>query len=278
MKSIQVRKYSGDLEPYDESKLRHSLSSAGADSQTIDQVAGHIRSILHDGISTQKIYSEAFSEFHRLSGELAGRYKLKEAIFALGPTGYPFEIFVSRLFQEEGYKTNVGSIMEGDCVSHEIDVIAEKDDEYVMVECKFHNRTHHHCNIKVPLYIQSRFLDIKNKWEQQAGHQRKTHRGCVATNTRFSIDAVTYAQCMGLQVLSWDFPKRKGIKDLVKKHNLHPLTCLSSINKAETEQLLENGIIFCRDIYSNSESLKEAGINPRHVNKIRKEARQICNY
>ena len=277
MKSVQVRKYSGDLEPYDESKLRRSLSSAGADSQTVDQIADHIQSILHEGISTQKIYSEAFTRLRRLSGDSAGRYKLKEAIFELGPTGFPFEIFISHLFQEEGYKTNVGILMDGDCVSHEIDVIAEDSQSFVMVECKFHNRNRQNCSIKVPLYIQSRFLDIKNKWEQLPGHKLKTHRGCVATNTRFSSDAVTYAGCMGLQVLSWDYPERKGIKDLVKKHNLHPITCLSSLRDDETERLLENGIVLCRDICDKSEDFKNADINPRHVNKIRKEANEICN-
>jgi hypothetical protein len=82
---------------------------------------------------------------------------------------------------------------------------------------------------------------------------------------------------MGLQVLSWDYPERKGIKDLVKKHNLHPITCLSSLRDDETERLLENGIVLCRDICDKSEAFKNADINPRHVNKIRKEANEICN-
>jgi len=278
MPEIKVTKYSGETELYDESKLRHSLSSAGAESHTIDQIAKSIREQLYDGISTQKIYAEAFRQLRQDSSRTAGRYKLKEALFELGPTGYPFEIFIGELLNRHGYETDVGVMMQGDCVSHEIDVVAKKDGEFLMVECKFHNRHQHHCNIKVPLYIQSRFLDIKEKWSQQPGHKFKVHRGCVATNTRFSSDAVTYASCVGLQLLSWDYPKREGIKDLVKRYNLHPVTCLSSLEKEEKALLLEKNVIFCRQIWEDKEILKTAGINPRHVNKIAKEAAEICNH
>ena len=278
MEHVHVTKYSGESEPYDESKLRASLSSAGASPQIIDQIAKNIREQLYDGISTQKIYSEAFRQLKKDSTSSAGKYKLKEALFELGPSGYPFEKFIGELFNRQGYDTNVGITMPGDCVTHEIDVIALKKDEFLMVECKFHNRSQHHCNVKVPLYIQSRFLDIKEKWSHQPGHKFKVHKGCVATNTRFTTDAVQYASCVGLRLLSWDYPKREGIKDLVRQYNLHPVTCLSSLNKDEKALLLEKDVIFCRQIWNDKEILKTAGINPRHVNKIAKEAAEICNH
>lgn len=278
MSQIQVTKYSGETQPYDESKLRQSLKSAGATQDTIDQIAKNISELLYDGISTQKIYAEAFRQLRQDSSRSAGRYKLKEALFELGPTGYPFEIFIGELLNRHGYETEVGVTMKGDCVPHEIDVVAKKDDEFLMVECKFHNRNQHHCNIKVPLYIHSRFLDIKGKWSQQPGHKFKVHRGFVATNTRFSSDAVTYASCVGLQLLSWDYPKREGIKELVRKYNLHPVTCLSSLSKDDKSLLLEKDVIFCRQIWEDKEILKSAGINPRRVNNIAKEAGEICNH
>ena len=278
MSQIDVTKYSGEREPFDESKLRQSLKSAGAKPATIDQIVGNINGLLYDGISTQKIYKEAFRQLHSDSQSTAGKYKLKEALFELGPTGYPFEIFIGELLNHLGYETNVGVIMQGDCVTHEVDVLAEKGDEFLMVECKFHNRSQHHCNVKVPLYVQSRFLDIKGKWSHQPGHASKKHQGCVATNTRFTTDAVTYATCAGLRVLSWDYPKREGIKDLVKQFNLHPVTCLSSLNNNEKDLLLEHKLIFCKQICDDKSILKKAGINPRHVNKIAKEAAEICNH
>jgi hypothetical protein len=184
---LNVTKASRKLEPYDESKLRHSLASAGADEQIINHIAGAVKDMLYEGISTQKIYKEAFRLLRNYSNRSAGRYKLKEALLELGPTGYPFEKFVGELLNRLGYTTEVGVIVAGNCVSHEIDVIAKKNDEHFMIECKFHNRKGHKCNVKIPLYIQSRFKDVETNWSNLPGHENKQHRGWVVTNTRFTV-------------------------------------------------------------------------------------------
>lgn len=277
MSSIHVTKYSGESEVYDESKLRHSLKSAGADPALIDRIAGQIREKLYDGISTQKIYRDAFQLLKSASKKSAGRYKLKEAIFELGPTGFPFEKFVGELLNRLGFETEIGVTVKGDCVSHEIDVIAHKENEYLLVECKFHNRKENRCSVKVPLYIQSRFLDVRKNWSTLPGHKNYSHKGWVVTNTRFTTDAETYGSCIGLKLLSWDYPKNSGIKDLIKRMNLHPVTCLSTLNEKEKKQLLNHEIIFCKQVAENKEILKRAGVNLRNVNKIYKEASEICN-
>jgi hypothetical protein len=277
MTPVNVTKYSGELQPFDESKLRTSLKNAGASEEIINEITAVVNDLLYDGISTQKIYREAFRQLKATSQKSAGRYKLKEAIFELGPTGFPFEKFIGELFNRMGYKTEIGVIVNGDCVTHEIDVIAQKNDDYLLIECKFHNRNDNRCNVKVPLYIQSRFLDVKKNWSSMPGHKDKTHKGCVVTNTRFTDDAETYGECAGLKLLSWDYPKKSGIKDLIGKMNLHPVTCLSSLDKQEKERLLENDIIFCKQICENRELLHSAGINHRKINRIAKEAVEICN-
>lgn len=277
MAPVQVTKYSGETEEYDESKLRRSLKSAGAEQSIIDEIVESIKEELHEGISTQRIYKEAFRQLRAKSQKIAGRYKLKEALFELGPTGFPFEKFVSKLLNRHGYETQTGVIVKGDCVNHEIDVIAHKDEEYLLVECKFHNRKENRCNVKVPLYIQSRFLDVKKNWTSQPGHKNKTHKGWVVTNTRFTSDAEKYGTCIGLELLSWDYPKDEGIKDLIGRMNLHPVTCLSSLNKQEKSQLLDKNILFCKQIFDDKGVLKKADINPRKINTIYKEAVEICN-
>lgn len=278
MAPVHVTKYSGETEEYDESKLRQSLRSAGADSVLIDYISGQIQDMLYEGISTQKIYKEAFRLLKSESQRSAGRYKLKEALFELGPSGYPFERFIAELLNRLGYQTKVGVIVQGDCVSHEIDVIAQKDDSYLLVECKFHNRNENRCNVKVPLYIQSRFQDVKRNWSSLPGHKNKTHKGWVVTNTRFTSDAEKYGHCIGLELLSWDYPKNSGLKDLIGRMNLHPVTCLSSLTKEEKTRLLKHNIIFCRQLCEDKNRMKSAGINPRNVNSIAKEAEEICNH
>ena len=276
MSQIHVTKASGERELFDESKLRRSLKSAGASDLIIDSITHSIKDLLVEGISTQKIYREAFSKLRTESQRAAGRYKLKEAILELGPTGFPFEQFVAEILNRVGYKTEVGVKVEGDCVTHEIDVIAVKDDHYYMVECKFHNKKENTCNVQIPLYIQSRFLDVKNNWTRQPGHSGKKHTGYVVTNTRFTQDALTYGKCIGLNLLSWDYPKNNGLKDVISRLNLHPITCLSALTKTEKSQLTDKGIVLTVQLYENKNALKEIGIDQRKANRIIKEARAIC--
>lgn len=212
------------------------------------------------------------------SDKYAGRYKLKEALFELGPTGYPFEKFTAELLNRLGYSTQVGQIVEGNCVEHEIDIIAEKEAEYFIIECKFHNRKDYKCDVKVPLYIQSRFLDVKQKWSSRSAHKDKKHYGWVVTNTRFTDDATQYANCIGLKLLSWDYPKNKGLKDLIGRVNLHPITCLSTLDDEDKKKLLEDDVVFCTQLCEDSESLTNIGMDNRTKNNVLKEAGEICNY
>ncbi len=278
MPKITITKASGELEPFDESKLRRSLKSAGAADSMIDIVVAAVSKKLVVGISTRNIYREAFRLLRAESQRVAGRYKLKEAMLELGPTGFPFEHFVSEILFRTGYNTEVGVMVQGDCVTHEIDVIAQKDDHYYLVECKFHNKKENRCNVQVPLYIQSRFADVKNRWIQQPGHEGKKHFGLVVTNTRFTKDALQYGECVGLKLLSWDYPEKNSLKDLIGRLNLHPVTCLSALTKKEKSQLTEKGIVLIVQLFEREKKLKEIGLDQRKINRVMKEAQAICNF
>lgn len=277
MSTFYVTKASGEKEKYDESKLRNSLASAGAQKELINEISQSIDEMLYEGITTQKIYREAFRQLKSASQKSAGRYKLKEAILELGPTGYPFEKFVGELLNRMGYQTEVGVIVKGECVSHEVDVLASKEKDYFMVECKFHNRKENICNVKVPLYIQSRFLDLKKIWMNLPGHENKNHKGWIVTNTRFTKDAEQYGECVGLKLLSWDYPLKNGLKDLITRVGLHPVTSLSSINKKEKEMLLEMDVIFCTQLDENPDHLSKIGMDSRKAGRVLKEVTAICN-
>ncbi|MFD2531261.1 restriction endonuclease [Gracilimonas halophila] len=279
MVTFEVIKATGERETFQLSKLKRSLSNAGAQSNVINSVIKDLEDtgLFTDGMTTQKIYQEAYRLLKKKSIRIAGRYKLKEALLELGPSGYPFEILVSELFKKLGYATKVGSVVKGECVSHEIDVLAEKDDEYLMMECKFHNRQTHHCNVTIPLYVRSRFVDVKNEWIKQPGLQHKTHAGWVVTNTRFTTDASDYANCIGLKLLSWSFPKNNGLKDLIGRTGLHPITCLSVIDRSEKQVLLKNNIVLVRQICDDLQLLTRLGFDRTRAKRIHKEATEILN-
>jgi hypothetical protein len=278
MNTLNVTKASGEMEPYDESKLRRSLAGAGADKQIIDRIADAINDMLYDGISTQKIYRHAFRLLKSYSARTAGRYKLKEALLELGPTGYPFEQFTAELLNRLDYNTQTTQVIEGNCVSHEVDVVAEKEKDHFIIECKFHNRKDHKCNVQVPLYIQSRYEDIKRKLNHDPEYQSKAHFGWIVTNTRFTEDARQYAECIGLRLLSWDYPENKGLKDLIGQVNLHPITCLSSIDKNEKSELLKRDVVFCQQLQDDGELLNDIGISDKRKDEAIREAKAVSAF
>lgn len=78
-------------------------------------------------MTTNKIYQLAFKMLKGKSRVSASKYKLKKALMQLGPSGFPFEKLVGKIMEQEGFKTNVGVIVQGNCVQYEVDVIAQKD-------------------------------------------------------------------------------------------------------------------------------------------------------
>lgn len=277
MNKINIIKASGEQAVFESVKLLASLRKAGASEQVALNIAGQIEETLYEGMTTKEIYRKAFSKLRKHSRPTAARYKLKKAIMELGPSGFPFEKYISEILKHEGFKVQVGQIVQGFCVQHEIDVIAEKENRHFMIECKFHSHSSRNCNVKIPLYIQSRFLDVEKKWKQTSGHGTKFHQGWVATNTRFTSDAIQYGTCVGLYLLAWNHPAKGSLKERIDASGLHPITCLTTLTKKEKLALLEKMIVLCKDIYSDAKILSNIGLNEARSKKVMAEANALCN-
>ncbi|OJV31388.1 MAG: ATPase [Bacteroidetes bacterium 37-13] len=274
--NINIIKASGEKAPFNKGKLKQSLLRSGATNEQADEITNKVIEMLVEGMSTRKIYKTAFRLLRNYSRQAAARYKLKQAIMELGPSGFPFEQFVGELLKHKGYKTQVGIILKGHCVNHEIDVIAEKDEHHFMIECKFHNHQGYVCDVKIPLYIQSRFLDVERQWKQLAGHAEKFHQGWVVTNTRFSDDASKYGRCMNMNLVGWDYPKNNGLKDWIDGSGLHPVTCLTTLTQKEKQQLLDRKIVLCKTMHHNQSVLQNIGIHSPRLEKVMEECSALC--
>ncbi len=272
--NLHVTKGNGEKALFDAGKLKQALQSSGAGKQEQEHIVRLVRDELYDGIPTRKIYQLAFSLLKKESYKMAGRYRLKNAIMELGPTGFPFEKFVGRVLETLGYQVETGVIVKGKCVQHEVDVVARKNGEMLMIECKFHSDSLTKSGVQVPLYIHSRFLDVKAAWEKQYGTDLQYHGG-VVTNTRFSEDATSYGTCVGLFMVSWDFPEGEGLKQYIDKSGLHPLTSLISLSKAQKQQLLEKGIVLCSELTKQPDLLREMGLPEKQINRILREAQNL---
>jgi len=274
--SLDIIKSSGEKVKFSLDKLRGSLNHTGADKQTVDQIIGRVRDELYQGISTKEIYNRAFALLRKKKSYLASKYKLKKAIYELGPTGFPFERFVSAILKYSGYKTEVDKVLQGQCVTHEIDVIAHKENETTIIECKFHREQGLNCNVKIPLYINSRYQDVKTNWETDKKKDTSLTKGWLVTNTRFTKDALQYGNCCGLYLLSWDYPKNNGLKDRIDRLGLYPITVSTLLTKREKQFLLSRDVVLCRELLLDKFYLDHLGVSNARKEKILNEVSQLC--
>lgn len=270
---INITKQNGERAPFDVQKLINSLDRAGVAESDIEQIINEVGQNLYEGISTHKVYRMAYSILRKKSHRAAGKYRLKKAIFELGPSGYPFERFVGELLKNQGYEVEVGKIVQGHCVQHEVDVVAEKDDRKYMIECKFHSQPNRKSDVKVSLYIHSRFLDVEREWKKKEAGNLKFHQGWIITNTRFTEDAVQFGKCAGLNMISWDYPSSGSLRDRVDLSGLHPITALQTMTKKEKQALFKLDRVLCRNI--TKEELINIGVKPNRINKILNEIEDI---
>ncbi len=269
-KDIKVTKASGLTDEYSSEKLRRSLAKSGAGSEVIETILGKIESTIYNGISTKKIYKTAFDLLRKNKGRYAGRYNLKRAIMELGPSGFPFEQYIAAIFQWQGYKVKLKQFLTGLCVTHEIDVLAENDLQVLVVECKYHNSQGVFSDVKIPLYIHSRFRDVETSWAKQSG--AKPLQGWLVTNTRFTADAIKYGDCAGLHLLGWNYPDQKNLYTLVDESGLYPITCITGLSRKEKQQLLEAGLLLCSELEHHETVLLKIGISKIRIPNILTEA------
>ena len=107
-KQIIIIKASGEKQVFSEEKLRDSLKRSGANTEATNIVIEKIRNELKEGMTTKQIYNKAFSLLKK-DKSVAVRYSLRQAVMALGPTGFPFEKFLGEILKTQGYSiTNWG--------------------------------------------------------------------------------------------------------------------------------------------------------------------------
>ena len=273
---IIITKSSGDKVKFSLNKLRSSLKRTGADRETIDQIIDRVRDELYQGISTKEIYNRAFALLKKKKSHFASKYKLKKAIYELGPTGFPFERFVGAVLKYSGYNMKIGEVLQGKCVTHEIDVVAHKGNETTIIECKFHGEQGINCNVKVPLYINSRYQDVKAHWNANPKNGTTLTKAWVVTNTRFTEDAIQYSKCCGLFLLSWDYPENNGLKDRIDRLGLYPITVSTLLSNREKQFLLSRNVVLCRELIHDKFYLDHLGISDARKEKILTEISELC--
>jgi len=273
---MKIVKHSGDIVDFNPEKLRASLLKSGANTAIVDDILRKIEKELFEGISTKHIYKRAFALLKKEANSHAARYNLRAALQLLGPAGFFFEKYIARLFEAEKYITTTNLVLQGKCVSHEIDVLVKKEDLIAMVECKFHSSRDAASDVKIPLYVFSRFNDLKDR-NHMIFSKKDTITQCwISTNNRFTADAIAFSKCSGINLLSWDYPKNNSLKTKSDTDCLYPVTCLTTLSLAEKDKLLVSDVILAKELFNNSDALERIGLSTSRVKNVLKEVRELC--
>ncbi|MFQ5661793.1 MAG: ATP cone domain-containing protein [Candidatus Paceibacteria bacterium] len=271
-KQVLITKQDGTKEPFEVEKLRESLTRAGATKEEIDGVVDYVEKDLKEGMSTSEIYKHAFSYLERQEKPVAARYSLKRAIMELGPSGYPFENFIAEIFRAKGYDVKVDTIVQGACVEHEVDILAKKGGQKIGAEVKFHNRLGIRSDLKVALYVHSRFEDIRNG----ESTENQINEDWLITNTKFTKNAIKYAECVGLKLISWNYPKGADLHGLIEETGVQPVTALTTLSGVEKNRLLEQKVVLCKNIENNEEILHSLGLSKQKIEDVMTESQALC--
>lgn len=238
-----IVKSTGEQQRFDPNKLNKQLLYTGISSDLAKETIADLEKDFANIHSTGDIYNHV-STFLRNQGAIEHyyNYSLRRAVNLLGPTGHPFEQLVSEVLKTQGFHTEVGAIALGKCVTHEIDIVATRENQQYFIECKFHNSTGTKTDIQVALYTYARFLDVKFAMEQTHGSE-KEYLPWLITNTKVTSEVFDYGDCNNLKVTAWYYPEGEGLRDMIIRSGLHPVTLLYHLSPKKIDELISRNIV-----------------------------------
>lgn len=270
---ITVIKRDGEEVVFDDGRVIRSMERVGVPPELFDRVLAHIKEKVQadNTITTDEIFYHIREFLVEKDKRSALKFNLRQAIFDLGPTGFPFEKFLARVFEDHGYRAQVDLQMEGECVTHEIDLLIEKDGKKEIVEAKFHNRNMGKTDVQVMLYTYARFMDVREK--------NNLDGVWVATNTKLTTDAINYAKCKRIRALSWNFPEHENLAQFVEEPKMYPITTLTDLTIEEKRRFIDNGVVLASDLLkiSDEELRGKFLIDERRIPVVKESAELISN-
>ncbi len=287
-KIIFVTKASGQKERFRPNKLKRTCIHAGAPPDLADRVVKEVIEKAHDGISTRKILRMAMSMLRKEMPPIAAKYDLKGALMRLGPAGFAFEKLFAEILRGHGYEAKVHQFVRGRCVKHEIDIVAAKPIKsnpelprptlkYYQVENKYHNSPGVFTGLKEALYTYARFLDLQEGFKK--GLCQKFDQCWLVCNTKFSTDAIEYANCRGIKLTGWRYPSGGSLEFLIESKKLYPITVLRNLDRESQRKMADAGLLLCKDLIMKDE--KKLGqmtrINSKKLKTLINEAERILS-
>jgi hypothetical protein len=276
--TIRVVKADGSTEEFQPRKILRTMRSAGASDEAAKRVLKEIEGVAYDGITTREILKRVKALLQKGELHTAMRYDLKGAMMRMGPAGFAFETFISEILSNYGYKTKLRSILQGRCVQHEVDVIAERTSgaaRRCLIECKYHNMAGLSVELKDVLYTYARFLDLNEG--SKIGKCERFDEVWLVSNTHPSPDAAKYASCRGMKLLCWGCPKGRGLEEMIAEKKLYPVTILRSVDRITFNNLFLADLMLAKDLVTHNMNYLEekTKLSEEKLRKLVFEAKEL---
>lgn len=271
-----IRKSTGEIVNYSEDKLCQSIVRAGASKEKAEQICRVVDQKLRPGMTTSFIFRDTLRQLVREDLDIAVKYSIKRGVNALGPDGFLFEKFLEALLRLDGYKTLRNQMMQGKCVSHEVDIMAWKDTNYFIIEAKFRNDVSNATHIDQVMYADARMKDIASNSINHKNGTRHFHTW-VMTNTEFTSQATKFAECSGVHLTGWNYPNKDSLQKMIVRTKAYPVTVLPSLSHDAREKLTKHGLVLAQDLlpYTKETLIKDFNIAPQTAAKLQREISQL---
>ncbi|HUX80965.1 MAG TPA: ATPase [Candidatus Paceibacterota bacterium] len=272
-----IIKADGATEVFNPIRLTASLERVGAGTHTARHIVQTITDSITPGMASKEVYARAFALLRKESRPLAARYAVRRALLELGPTGHPFEDFISHLYRALGWHVETRKMMRGKCVMHEVDFYASHPEQntFLAAELKYHNTPNYKTDLKVALYVKSRFDDIFSC--DPKTRSCPIDKGILVTNTKFTSEAIAYANCAGVELLGWGYPVNNSLFMQMVRTKVYPITALTRFTSAEKRLLIDHQVIAIDEIIRNRRLLDVLHLSSDRIGQILAEADGILS-
>lgn len=275
--AVTIIKSTNEQVAFDPAKIATTARRAGANEALAKEISAEVAGRVRDGMRTSEIFNMVLELLDKKSPPVAARYNLAKAMFRLGPTGFEFEKYIAELFRAYGYQTQLPEILTGACITHEVDVLAKKDMRISMMECKFRNEPGIYISVKDVMSTWARFLDLVEGAE--LGNCPHIDECWVVTNTRFSSDALKFAHCKGVILMSWNHPEERSLAHMIDAKAVYPVTVLHRVDHQTFAALARGQVMLLKQLMDGDPKKLAVATNlpEERIKSLAHEASQIVN-
>lgn len=274
---MEVKDAHGGMREYSSEKVIRSCTRAGFSKGTAEEIERQVFKRAWDGITTKKLHSIIYDEMEAREESYALRYRLRDAIADLDPNYHEFEKYMTDVLRQDGIEATWSPrpMPQGECIEHEIDILAEVHDRTHVVECKHHYHHHRYTGLDVPMRQWARLEDLQKGHEQDRHNALDADRAWVIVNTKLSHHAKEYASCKGIRMTAWKYPEEDGLDQLIERNKAYPITILRPPKHAKVELSKRNILTIQKLLDLDGEEKEDLGLAEDTLSDLQRRARGL---